>query len=96
MPEEIVFLAFTGIVAVTTIAFGIMRSINRHLDRKSRAQHGGLGHEPILAEVEEMRTRLDGSDELRERVGELEERLDFTERILTEGKRHDEIRASSS
>ncbi len=96
MPGEIVFLAFTSIVAVTTIAFGIIRSINKHLDRKWRAQQGGPGHEPILAELEEMRTRLDGSDELRERVGELEERLDFTERILTEGNRPDEIRASSS
>ncbi len=84
MPEEVVFLAFTGIVAVTTIAFGIMRSINKHLDRKWRAQQ------------EEMRTRLDGSDELRDRVAELEERVDFTERLLAEGKRPDELRAGSS
>ncbi len=96
MPEEIVFLAFTSIVAVTTIAFGIMRSINKHLDRRWRAQHGGPGHEPILAELEEMRTRLDGSDELRDRVAELEERVDFAERILAEGKRPDQLRASST
>ena len=96
MTEEIVFLAFTSIVAVTTIAFGIMRSINKHLDRKWRAQQGGPGHEPILAELEEMRTRLDGSDELRDRVAELEERVDFAERILAEGKRPDKLRASSS
>jgi len=37
MPEEIVFLTFTSIAAVTAIAFGIMRSINKHLDRKWRA-----------------------------------------------------------
>ena len=96
MPEEIVFLTFTSIVAVTTIAFGIMRNINKHLDRKWRAQQGGPGLEPILAELEEMRTRLDGSDELRDRVVELEERLDFAERILAEGNRPDELRASSS
>ncbi len=77
-------LDFTSIVAVTTIAFGIMRSINKHLDRKWRAQQ------------EEMQTRLDGSDELRDRVAELEERVDFAERILAEGKRPDELRASSS
>ena len=76
MPEEIVFLAFTSIVAVTTIAFGVMRSINKHLDRKWRAQQGGPGHEPILAE--------------------LEERVDFAERILAEGKRPDQLRAGSS
>lgn len=96
MPEEIVFLSFTSIVAVTTIAFGIMRSINKHLDRKWRVQQSGAGYEPILAELEEMRTRLDGSDELRDRMVELEERVDFAERILAEGKRPDQLRAKSS
>ncbi len=96
MPEEIVFLAFTGIVAGTTVVFGILRNINKHLDRKWRAQEGGPGHEPILAELEEMRARLDGSDELRERVAELEERVDFAERILADGNRPDELRAGSS
>ncbi len=96
MPEEIVFLVFTGIVAVTTVAFGIMRSINKHLDRKWRAREGGPGHEPILAELEEMRTRLDGSDEVRDRVAELEERVDFAERLLADGNRPDELRAGSS
>ncbi len=38
MPEEIVFLSFTSIVAVTTIAFGIMRSINKRLDRKMKVE----------------------------------------------------------
>ncbi len=84
MPEEIVFLIFTGIVAVTTLTFGIMRSINKHVDRKWRAQQ------------EEMQTRLDGSDELRDRVAELEERVDFAERILAEGNRPDELRPGSS
>ena len=75
MPDEIVFLVFTSTVAVTSIAFGMMRSINKHLDRKWRAQQGGPGYEPILAE--------------------LEERVDLTERILAEGNRPDELRASS-
>ena len=43
-----------------------------------------------------MRTRLDGSDQLQDRVAELEERVDFAERILAEGKRPDQLRASSS
>ncbi len=94
MPEEIVFLSFTSIVAVTTIAFGIMRSINKHLDRKMNAEHGG-GNEHLAAEVEELRTRLEASDELRERVADVEERLDFTERLLADGKRRDQLRAES-
>ena len=84
MPEEVVLLILTGTVAVTTLAFGILRSINKHVDRKWRAQQ------------EEMQTRLDGSDELRDRVAELEERVDFAERILAEGRRPDELRSGSS
>ena len=95
MPEEIVFLSFTSIVAVTTIAFGLMRSINKHLDRKMKVEQGGGDNEHLLAEMEELRTRLDGSEELRERVADVEERLDFAERLLAEGKRHDQLRAES-
>ncbi len=86
MPEEIVFLSFTSIVAVTTIAFGIMRSINKRLDRKMKVEE---------AEMEELRTRLEGSEDLRERVAEVEERLDFAERLLADGRRRDELRAES-
>ncbi len=93
MPEEIVFLSFTSIVAVTTIAFGIMRSINKHLDRKMKVAQGGEGNGHLLAEVEELRTRLEGSEDLRERVADVEERLDFAERLLAEGKRRDQLRA---
>ncbi len=84
MPEEIVFLSFTSIVAVTTIAFGIMRSINKRLDRKMKVEE---------SEMEELRTRLEGSEDLRERVADVEERLDFAERLLAEGKRRDQLRA---
>ncbi len=93
MPEEIVFLTFTSIVAVTTIAFGIMRSINKYLDRKMKVEQGGAGNGHLLAEVEELRTRLEGSEDLRERVADVEERLDFAERLLAEGKRRDQLRA---
>ncbi len=86
MPEEIVFLSFTSIVAVTTIAFGIMRSINKRLDRKMKVEE---------AEMEELRTRLEGSEDLRERVADGEERLDFAERLLADGRRRDELRAES-
>ncbi len=93
MPAEIVFLSFTSIVAITTIAFGIMQSINKHLDRKMKVEQGGEGNEHVLAEVEELRARLEGAEELRERRADVEERLDFAERLLAEGKRPDQLRA---
>ncbi len=95
MPEAIVFLSFTSIVAVTTIAFGIMRGINKHLDRKMKVEQGGAGNEHLLAEMDELRTRLEGSDDLRERVADVEERLDFAERLLADGKRPDQLRPES-
>jgi hypothetical protein len=62
--------------------FGVYRTINRALDRR---------HERLLAtdrggaspELEEMRTRLEALEDAAYRVTDLEERLDFAERLLT-------------
>ena len=83
MPEEIVLLSFTSIMAATGLLFGLMRSINKHLDRKYRVK-AGAPDEQVLAELEDLRSRLEGADHLAERVAELEERLDFAERVLSQ------------
>lgn len=85
MPNEIVMLAVMGIASVTALGFGLMRSINRHLERKWKAARGG-GDERVLHDVEELRSRLEGLEDVHARVLELEERVDFAERLLTEGK----------
>lgn len=85
MPEEIVFLSFTSIVAVTSVLFGAMRLWNKHLDRKY-AGKANPDTRRLAAEVEEMRDRLHVSAGLAERVADLEERLDFAERLLAENK----------
>jgi hypothetical protein len=44
------------------------------------------------AEIEEVRTRLGGEvDELRNRLAEVEERLDFAERLLARGAPEDQL-----
>ena len=85
MPEEVVVLSFISIVAVTSLAFGLMRSVNRHLDRKWRARHG-TGEQRALSELEELRSRVERIEDIQLRVGELEERVDFAERLLADGK----------
>ena len=81
MPEEMVFLSFTSIVAVTFLAFGLMRTINKHLDRK----HGvGPDSKALRSELDDMRAQLQGMDDLRDHIADLEERIDFTERVLAQ------------
>lgn len=82
MPEEVVFLSFSSIVAVTMLGFGLMRTISKHLERKYTA--GGGESKALRGEIDEMRAQLRGVDDLRERMADLEERTDFNERILAQ------------
>ncbi len=93
MPEEIVMLAVMGLASVTALGFGLMRSINRHLDRKWQVGRAA-GDERVLPEVEDLRSRLEGLEDVHARVLELEERVDFAERLLTEGKEQKVTRGS--
>lgn len=85
MPDEIFILVVMSLASVTALGFGLMRSVNRHLERKWQAARAG-GDERVLHEVEELRSRLEGLEDVHARVLELEERVDFAERLLTEGK----------
>jgi hypothetical protein len=95
MPDEVFIIVMASLVSVTLLGFGVLRTISSHLARKLKAQQGGEGSEQVLAELEEIRSRLEGSEELRDRMGDMEERLEFTERMLTESKRRDQLRAES-
>jgi hypothetical protein len=62
--------------------FGVYRTVNRFLDRR---------HERLLAsakagggrDVEELRSRVEALEDTTFRLQELEERVDFAERLLT-------------
>ena len=63
----------------TVILWPVMRALARRLEGKSA--------DPALrAEVEHLQHRLEEMDALQGRVAELEERLDFTERMLVRGQ----------
>ncbi|HMV32123.1 MAG TPA: hypothetical protein PKA50_08380 [Gemmatimonadales bacterium] len=72
-----ILLAFGG---AGTVSYALIRLVNvfsRRLERTS-----GPELQAIAAELEDLRARAAGTDDLQHRVAELEERLDFAERML--------------
>jgi hypothetical protein len=72
----VVTIVFLALVAITLILWPIMRAFGRRLEGK------GQGDGALRAEVEQLQQRLGEVDHLHHRVAELEERIDFAERML--------------
>lgn len=72
----VVTIVFLALVAITLILWPIMRAFGRRLEGK------GQGDAALRAEVEQLQQRLGEVDHLHHRVAELEERIDFAERML--------------
>ena len=71
----LVMIVFLALAATTVILWPIMRAFGRRLEGKS--------HDAALrSDVEQLQHRLGDIDHLHQRVAELEERLDFAERVL--------------
>ena len=81
MFEQIV-LPLIGIAFGGLVLYGAYKTVNRYLERR----HGGPELEGLQSEVEQLKSRADGIEELAFRLGEVEERLDFAERILAQQK----------
>ncbi len=81
-------------VGVILMAVSVLKVVTARLmppgyRQRSWRGWGGRGDEPSV-ELEEMQAKLAELDELKRRVGELEERVDFAERLLArqrEGER---------
>lgn len=69
---------------------GVFRLTSRWLDQRQRRIDGG---DP--AELADLRAELAGLDELRGRVVELEERVDFAERLLAQRPDHGQLGAGA-
>lgn len=78
-PPAIVMIVFLGLLATTVVLWPVMRALARRLEGKGSADAA------LRAEVEQLHHRLGEVDGLQLRVAELEERLDFAERLLTRG-----------
>jgi hypothetical protein len=71
----LVMIVFLALAATTLILWPVMRAFGRRLEGKT--------HDAALrAEVEQLQHRLGDVDQLHQRVAELEERIDFAERML--------------
>ena len=73
----LVMIVFLALAAATVILWPLMRAFGRRLEGKSHADAAAL-----RAEVEQLQQRLGEVDHLHHRVAELEERIDFAERML--------------
>lgn len=88
-PQVVVILAFAVIGAAVIILLPLMRAIGRRIG-------GSSGDRELRQEVTELRTRIEKTersaltsgdvDLSEERIGELEDRLEFVERMLTREK----------
>jgi hypothetical protein len=75
----VVTIVVFALIAATIILWPVMRALARRLE--------GKGADPALREeVERLHHRLAEVDVLQGRIAELEERIDFTERILVRGQ----------
>lgn len=81
-PPEFVFIAGVAIVGIIVagIVFGpLLRAYARRIEGK------GVDAQ-LAAEVDQLRTRVAELESVQHRVAELEERVDFSERLLTQGR----------
>jgi Tfp pilus assembly protein PilO len=75
----LVAIVVFSLIAVTVILWPVMRALARRLE--------GRGADPGLRqEVEQLQHRLEEMETLQARMAELEERVDFTERMLVRGQ----------
>jgi hypothetical protein len=76
-----VMIAFLVMAACTIVLWPLARALGRRLEGR------GSMDAALRADLEQMQHRLGEVDALQARVGELEERLDFAERLLARTER---------
>jgi hypothetical protein len=80
VPPDFVFLIpFGGMAVGALFLVGVYKLITRWMDRRSEALPEGTREE-----IEDLRRQMAALEELPGRVAELEERLDFAERMLAQ------------
>ena len=84
--QNVVF-PILGMAMGTFAMYGVYRTVNKVLDRRHErqlAEAGGGGRSP---ELDDLRSRVDLLEDAVDRVSDLEERLDFAERLLAQQQR---------
>lgn len=77
--QEVIF-PLVGMAMGSFVLYGVYRTVNRMLDRRHEAR--AVGGSGVADEVRQLEDRVTILEEQAGRVQELEERLDFAERML--------------
>ncbi|HET9294454.1 MAG TPA: hypothetical protein VFO06_09185 [Gemmatimonadales bacterium] len=78
-PPAMVLMALGFFAAVALITWPLVRALARRIEGK-----GGRPDPAMVAEVDELRVRVAELEQQQLRFHEIEERLDFTERLLAQ------------
>jgi Tfp pilus assembly protein PilO len=77
-PAVVVIISLAFFAACALVLYPLMRAMGRRIEGRS-------GHDPVLAEeVAQLRARVAEIETMQHRVVELEERVDFAERLLAQ------------
>lgn len=77
-PEWVPFVAVISIVVSAILVWPLIRAAARRLEGK------GVDATALRAEIEQLHDRLADVEQLQQRVFDLENRLEFSERLLTQ------------
>ena len=76
-PQMVALITIAAVAGIALVLYPIARALARRLEGR------GVSHE-LLQQVDELRERVTDLESSQHRVAELEERLDFTERLLAQ------------
>ena len=81
----IVMMLVAVLTAATIVLWPVVRALARRLEGR------GSNDAALRAEVEQLHQRLGEVDVMQSRIGELEDRLDFAERLLAQSREPDRL-----
>lgn len=88
-PPVALLMLLAALTAAVIILWPLMRAFARRLEGK------GSGDAALRAEVDQLNARLGDVDLLHHRVAELEERVDFAERLLAQRPQQSSLGAAT-
>lgn len=88
-----VVIPLAGMAVGVILGLPIIKAIVRRIEHKPTADLRAAETEALRAELAELRQRLDAVEDLSGRLGDMEERLEFAERLLTQQRQGGQLPA---
>lgn len=80
--DIVMLIPFAGMATGAIISIAFFKTVRHFIDRKTVS---GTDHE-LQAEISDLHTRIEALEREQGRVEELEDRVDFAERLLARGR----------